>query len=146
MPLAINPVLAFLLAGGAAAYFFHRQFYFGWVGLVVYGCIFGLAGVEASRMYPAYYEFGQVRQVLGAITQRAGFDAMSATDIRSVFDTEASKAGISSIAGKDLDVQQGARGPAVRVRYEVVVPVYGNMQFIMEFEYSGTPRSTEPGV
>jgi len=105
------------------------------IGLIFILAILGLVGVIALKVVPTVTEFMSVKK---AITL-AKSNGNSAPEIRLSFDKQADVAYVTSVAGKDLDIEKTADGFEVGVSYEKKIPLFGPANLEIDYEFSTSP-------
>ncbi|MBV8635151.1 MAG: DUF4845 domain-containing protein [Burkholderiaceae bacterium] len=106
------------------------------VGLIFILAILGAIGVLALKVVPTVTEFMAVKKAIG-IAKTAG---STIPEIRVSFDKQADVAYITSVQGKDLDIQKTADGFEVAVSYEKKIPLFGPANLEIDYEASTAPN------
>ena len=106
------------------------------VGLIFILAILGVIGVIALKVVPTVTEFMAVKKAIG-IAKTSG---NSIGEIRQSFDKQADVAYVTSVAGKDLDIQKTADGFEVAVSYEKKIPLVGPAS--LEIDYDASTSKT----
>ncbi len=107
-----------------------RQSGLSLLGLIVTGAVIVFLALVAMRVVPTVTEYVAIKR---AITKArdAGPEPQA---IRTAFDRFAAVDDITSITGKDLDIQRTSNGPVVAFRYEKKLPLFGPASLLLEYE------------
>ena len=108
------------------------------VGLIFILAILGVVGVIALKVVPTVTEFMAVKKAIG-IAKTAG---STVPEIRTSFDKQADVAYITSVQGKDLDIQKTADGFEIAVSYERKIPLVGPASLEIDYDASTSPKIT----
>lgn len=108
------------------------------VGLIFILAILGVVGVIALKVVPTITEFMSVKKAI-SLAKTSG---NTVPEIRQSFDKQADVAYITSVTGKDLDVQKTADGYDVGVSYEKKIPLFGPANLEIDYEFSTSPTFT----
>ena len=105
------------------------------VGFILFGGLVVLLAIEAARAYPALLEFYQVERAIVSATQKANNPA----DIRKIFDANAVVNNISSVAGRDLEIEKAGNGYVASVSYTAWINLFKNVNIVIEFTATSQP-------
>ena len=108
------------------------------VGLIFILAILGLVGVVALRVVPTVTEFMSVKKAIN-IAKNSG---NSMPEIRNSFDKQADVAYVTSVTGKDLDIQKTADGFEVGVSYEKKINLFGPVNLEIDYDASTSSSMT----
>lgn len=108
------------------------------VGLIFILAILGVVGVIALKVVPTVTEFMAVKKAI-SLAKTSG---NTAPEIRQSFDKQADVAYITSVTGKDLDIQKTADGFEVGISYEKKIPLVGPANLEIDYEFSTSPNLT----
>lgn len=108
------------------------------IGLIFILAILGVIGVIALKVVPTVTEFMSVKKAIN-IAKTSG---SSLPEIRQSFDKQADVAYITSVTGKDLDIQKTADGFEVGISYEKKIPLFGPANLEIDYEASTSPNFT----
>jgi hypothetical protein len=108
------------------------------VGLIFILAILGVVGVIALKVVPTVTEYMAVKKAISI----AKTNGNSAPEIRASFDKQADVAYVSSVQGKDLDIEKTADGFEVGVAYEKKIPLVGPANLEIDYEFSTSPTLT----
>lgn len=101
--------------------------------------IVGMLGVLGLKTVPTVFEYFSIKKAV-AYAKQHGNDPI---EIRQTFDQQATVSYITSLRGKDLQIQQGNGGYEVSFSYEKVIPLVGPASLLLEYE-GGTERQAAP--
>jgi hypothetical protein len=104
----------------------HQQGMTFWGTLVVLAALLFL-GMLGMKSIPAYTEFTAVK---AAIKKVGASEDLSRRAVAESFDAQARIDNIESVKGNDLQVV----GDVVRVEYQKVVPLFGNISMLFDFK------------
>lgn len=114
----------------------HKQLGVSFLGMLVVGAMIALIAITAIRIVPVYTEFMTVKKILKAM-QQDPLDTMTPKEIKVAFDKRASIDYISVVSSEDLSIERSDSGATVlRIEYQVVRPLVGNMSMLMDFSAS----------
>jgi Domain of unknown function (DUF4845) len=99
-----------------------------WGTLVVLSALL-LLGTVGMKTLPAYLEFNAVKTAIKKIGRDSGSGATK-KDVVDAFNRQASIDNIDSIKGAELSYEGGV----VSANYQVVVPLFGNISILLDFE------------
>lgn len=109
------------------------------LGLIVLGVIIVFGALVTMKIFPTATEFLAVKRAV-VKAQQEGTDAVS---IRNAFDRAAAIDDITSITGKDLQIQRDPGGRfAVSFAYEKRIPLIGPASLVLD--YRGDARDSAP--
>ncbi len=95
------------------------------------------------KLIPPYMEDFKVRGALDSLSRQADVGGMSKGDIAEALRKRFEIDNVDSIKlGTDLTVETRGRAKVIRIRYDNVVPVLGNVSLLLEFDHSKEVRSS----
>jgi hypothetical protein len=116
-------------------------------GMTFWGLTFILGVLAFSlfiffKLIPPYLESFKVSSALDSIARQPDFPTMSRGDIAVALGKRFEIDNISDVRlDKALVVETRGRYKVVRVKYENVVPVAGNLSILLDFDFSKETRS-----
>tara|TARA_R110000850_G_scaffold220635_3_gene346376 strand:- start:482 stop:856 length:375 start_codon:yes stop_codon:yes gene_type:complete len=91
----------------------------------------------AFKLYPAYYEHWQVKNVLEGFDEEQGLSDLSVKEITSRFDKRLLTNNIRDFNRKEsVTITKKDSNLSIYIDYEVRVPIYENIDAIVSFEES----------
>ncbi len=108
----------------------HRQEGLSLPGLIVTGVIIVFIAMIGMRIFPTVTEYMAIKRAV----VKARDSGPEPQAIRAAFDRFAAVDDITSISGKDLDIQRTSAGPVVAFRYEKKLPLVGPASLLLEYE------------
>jgi len=109
------------------------------LGLIVLGVILVFASLIVMKVFPTATEYIAIKRAV-VKAQAEGTDPLS---IRNAFDRSAAIDDITSITGKELDIQRNPSGGfIVAFAYEKRIPLFGPA--ILLLDYRGDARDASP--
>lgn len=123
------------LAPSASAPACHRaQRGLSLIGLLLGGAVIALGALLIMKVVPSALEYNAIR---GAITKVATAGGNSIRDYQVAFDRYAAIDDITSITGKDLQVEKRPDGhTVVSFEYEKRIPLFGPASLVIEYRGS----------
>lgn len=110
-------------------------------GMTFWGLVFFL-GVLAFflfvgfKLFPPYMEDFKVRAALDSLARESDFGSMTRPQISESLEKRFDIDNITAVKlGTDLTVETRGRLKLVRITYENVVPVVGNLSFLIQFDH-----------
>ncbi|WP_348944566.1 DUF4845 domain-containing protein [Chitinibacter sp. FCG-7] len=101
-------------------------------GFIIVAILVGLTAITALTVLPAYIEYFSIKQAVATVVnQNSG---ATPAVIRESYSKHAIISDIKSVTPQDLLVSQAGGITTVRVDYEKVVPLVGNISFLLQFE------------
>jgi hypothetical protein len=105
-----------------------------WSTLVVLAALIFI-GTFALKSLPAYLEFNAIRTTIKSIARDSSGE-LNKKDIATAFDRQATIDNIDSIKGRDLRIEGGA----IVAEYQKVIPLFGNMSILLDFNARSTAK------
>tara|TARA_R110002072_G_scaffold89737_8_gene200973 strand:- start:26406 stop:26780 length:375 start_codon:yes stop_codon:yes gene_type:complete len=91
----------------------------------------------AFKLYPAFYENWQLRQVLESFNDDLGIEDLSVKEIRARFDKRLLTNNVRDFnSDESITLVRDDDSFSIYVEYEVRVPIYDNIDAIVSFEES----------
>jgi len=104
------------------------------IGLLLGGAVIAFAALLLMKVVPSALEYNAIRS---AITKVATAGGNSIRDYQVAFDRYAAIDDITSIAGKDLQVEKRSDGHTViSFEYEKRIPLFGPASLVIEYRGS----------
>lgn len=105
-------------------------------GMSFWGTIVVLAalifiGTFVMKSLPAYLEYNSIRTAIRSIA-KSNSGELNKKEVTDAFNRQASIDNIDSISGRDLRIEGGA----IVVEYQKVIPLFGNMSILLDFNAS----------
>jgi hypothetical protein len=98
----------------------------------------------AFKLFTPYKEDFKVKAALDSLARQPDFGSMTRGDIGNALSKRFDIDDIDVVKlDKDLTVETQGRLKRVRIRYENVVPIVGNLSVLLEFEHVKEARSSE---
>ncbi|HKQ31217.1 MAG TPA: DUF4845 domain-containing protein [Burkholderiales bacterium] len=96
------------------------------------------------KLFTPYMESFKVRSALDSLARQQDFPSMTRTDIATALSKRFEIDNIDDVKlDKALSVETRGRTKVVRLKYENVVPVVGNLYLLLDFDHSKETRSGE---
>jgi Domain of unknown function (DUF4845) len=105
------------------------------ITMVLAVCVLGFFGVLALRITPTFVEY---RAITSAV-KKAAVGAHTIPEIQSQYQRSADIDDITSVAGKDLDIQKVDDNFVVSFAYEKKIPLFGPVSVVID--YAGSSKS-----
>ena len=117
-------------------------------GMTFWGLTFVLSVLAFSlfilfKLIPPYLESFKVKSALDSLARQPDFSSMVRADIVTALDKRFDIDNIDIKLDKNLTVETRGRVKIVRIKYENVVPVAGNLSLLLDFEHTKETRSGE---
>lgn len=118
-------------------------------GMTFWGLVFVLGVMAfclflAFKLFTPYKEDFKVKAALDSLARQPDFGSMTRGDIGNALSKRFDIDDIDVVKlDKDLTVETQGRLKRVRIRYENVVPIVGNLSVLLEFEHVKEARSSE---
>ena len=98
----------------------------------------------AFKVFLPYMEYFKVVKALNSVAQTAEFASMSKADISTALARRFDIDNVDTVdPTKSLFLENRGRNRLVRIRYEVVTPLFHNVSLLLEFEHAKEVRGTE---
>lgn len=110
-----------------------RQCGMSLIAMVVAGAIVFSLILLATKIVPAYIEYGAVKKLMSRIGHEPSFSTMTNQEIAKMFDTGANIAYITSVKSSDLTIYETDQ-KIVTAEYQVVKPLVANISLMMKFK------------
>ncbi len=89
------------------------------------------------KLFPPYMEDFKVSAALESLSRQSDLATMTKTDIMNALGKRFSVDNIDAVKlERDLTIEPHGRTRAVRIRYENVIPIVGNVSILLEFDHS----------
>ena len=89
------------------------------------------------KLYPTYYEYWQVKQVLEGFEDEPGLDSLSVKEIKSRFDKRIVTNNIRDFdSNENLSIIKNEAELLMDIEYEVRIPIYDNIDAVVSFKES----------
>jgi hypothetical protein len=96
------------------------------------------------KLFPPYMESFKVKSALDSLGRQPDFSSMSRNDISAALGKRFDIDNITDVRlDKALVVETRGRVKTVRLRYENVIPLFGNVAILLDFDHSKETRSSE---
>lgn len=97
------------------------------------------------KLFPPYMESFKVKNALNSVTKSTEIGSMSKADISTALAKRFDIDNIDTVDPvKHLFIDSRGRNTrAIRITYEVVVPLFYNVSLLLDFEYAREVRGTE---
>jgi hypothetical protein len=108
------------------------------IGVMVFFLFIGF------KLFPPYMEGFKVKSALDSLGRQPDFSSMSRNDISAAL---AKRFDIDNVTDVRLDkaliIETRGRVKVVRLKYENVIPIFGNISILLDFDHSKETRSSE---
>lgn len=104
------------------------------IGLILIGGLVAFVVILGLKCVPAYVEYFAISRHLRELV--ASPDAGSIRDIQSSFDKRAMVDDITSVQGRDLEINKAGKTLSIGVSYERRVPLFDNVSLLFTFDAS----------
>jgi Domain of unknown function (DUF4845) len=111
------------------------------IGLILVLALGACGGLVAFKAFPAYMEYLSIRKALTTMATAGEMRSGPPENIRRAFDKRAQVDDISSITGKDLEIQRAGNGYAVSYQYERRIPLIANISLVFGFQGASQDRA-----
>jgi hypothetical protein len=117
--------------------------------MTFWGLLFVLGVVSfflfiAFKLYSPYFEDFKVRAALDSLARQSDIGTMTRADVASALSKRFDIDNVSAVnLQKDLTIESRGRTKIIRVRYENVIPVVGNLSILLNFDHSKEVRTSE---
>jgi len=118
-------------------------------GITMWGMAFVLSVLGFTlfigfRMLPPYLESFKVQSALDSLARQPDFPAMTRGDIATALNKRFDIDNITDVKlDKALTVETRGRTKVVRLKYENVIPVVGNVYILLDFDIAKETRSSD---
>lgn len=103
----------------------------GWMFTIA---ILGFFVLLFLRLLPGYLEFYKVKGVLESLERQPGLTSYSIPEVRKLIRRRLEINSVEHVRARDFRIEKHEGRLTVRVRYEVRVPVLGNVDAVEKFE------------
>lgn len=118
-------------------------------GMTFWGMLFVLGVIAVVmflvfKLFPVYMGDFKVRSALDSLARQQDIASMSKTDIASALEKRFDIDDVRHVDLKrDLTIEPRGRSRVVRIRYEAIVPMVGNISALLEFDHSREVAGSE---
>jgi hypothetical protein len=113
-------------------------------GLVFFLSVLAFALFIGFKLFPPYMEDFKVRSALDSLARQPDISTMTRADISTALEKRFDIDNIDAVKlAKDLTVETRGRLKVIRIRYENVIPIAGNLSILLEFDHVKEVRSGE---
>ncbi len=118
-------------------------------GMTFWGLLFVLGVLSiflfiGFKLYSPYFEDFKVRAALDSLARQSDIGTMTRADVASALSKRFDIDNVSAVdLQKDLTIETRGRTKIIRVRYENVIPIVGNLSILLNFDHSKEVRSSE---
>lgn len=102
-------------------------------GLLIWIVILIMGGIFAMKLIPPYIENAEIKDIFNAIAHDPEMQNAPLTNIRESFNKRAMMNNITVIEVSDLEISRDAGGLVLGARYQVMLPLMGNMTLVLDF-------------
>jgi hypothetical protein len=102
------------------------------IGLMLIGALIFLVVVLGMKCLPAYMEYFAVSRSLKELV--ASGEVSSVREIQSGFDKRAQIDDITSVQGRDLEINKNGNSLSIAVSYERRVPLFNHVSLLFTFD------------
>lgn len=102
-------------------------------GLLIWIVILVMGGIFAMKLIPPYIENAEIKDIFNAIAHDPEMQNAPLKNIRESFDKRAMMNNITIIEASDLEINRDAGGLALEARYQVLLPLVGNITLVLDF-------------
>jgi hypothetical protein len=101
-------------------------------GLILWGIVFALVVMLATKMVPEYVDYYKIRKCVASTALNAG--GKTVPEIREIYEKYAEVDSINTIRGADLEITKEGNDVVVGFSYEKRVHLVYNVSLLLEFE------------
>ena len=113
-------------------------------GLVFFLGVLAFALFIGFKLFPPYMEDFKVKAALDSLARQPDVGTLSRADISTALEKRFDIDNIDAVKlGQDLSVETRGRQKVIRIRYDNVVPVAGNLSILLEFDHIKEVRGSE---
>ncbi len=111
-------------------------------GMTIWGLVFVLAVIAfvvflIFKLLPPYLNYFKVRGALDSLARQSDVGSMSRAQINEALYKRFDIDDVKYVQlGKDLSIENRGGLRIIRIRYETVEPMVGNISLLMDFDYS----------
>ncbi len=105
------------------------------VGLIFIVAVLGFLAIVGLRVAPTFVEYRAIQSAV----KKAKASANSVSEIQKAFDRSAAIDDITTLTGKDLDIQKTADDLLVSFAYNKKIPLFGPVS--LSIDYAGNSKS-----
>lgn len=96
------------------------------------------------KLFPPYMQDFKVRAALDSLARQSDFPSMTKADVGNALYKRFDIDDITGVSlDKNLTVETQGRMKRVKIEYENVIPLFGNMSILLEFSHTKETRSGE---
>ncbi len=95
------------------------------------------------KLFPPYMESFKVKGALDGLARQPDAGSMTKADVTASLSKRFDVDNISGVnLSKDVTVETRGRTKIIRIRYENVIPVIGNLSILLEFDHAKEVKSS----
>lgn len=118
-------------------------------GMTFWGLVFFLGVLAFTlfigfKLFPPYMEDFKVKAALDGLARQSDIGTMSRADISSALEKRFDIDNIDAVKlAQDLSVETRGRQKIIRIRYDNIIPIVGNLSILLEFDHVKEVRGSE---
>jgi hypothetical protein len=98
----------------------------------------------AFKLFPPYMEDFKVRTALDSLARQTDVGSLGRGEIAETLRKRFEIDNVDAVKlDKDLIIEARGRTKVIRIKYEQVIPMVGNLSVLLEFDHSKEVRATE---
>ncbi len=102
-------------------------------GFAIIAFLLILASIVGLKLIPPYMEEAEIRNIFTAIAHDPELQSANPLEIQMAFNRRSSIDNITSIKSSDIEVSSEGGALYVSASYEVRIPLFANVSFLLEF-------------
>lgn len=110
------------------------------IGLLLLIFIGGFFVLLALRLIPAYLEYFSVASSLDSMKTQGGLADKSPSDLRDLLDRRFEVNNVEHITAREVTIRPVNGGKQLEAKYQVEVPILGNVDAVVKFDKQVTLR------
>ena len=113
-------------------------------GLVFFLSVLAFALFIGFKLFPPYMEDFKVKAALDGLARQPDIGTMSRADISLSLEKRFDIDNIDAVKlAQDLTVETRGRLKVIRIRYDNIIPIVGNLSILLEFDHIKEVRGSE---
>jgi hypothetical protein len=116
----------------------YRQSGLSLTGLLIGAVVIGFAALIGMKLIPAYMQDAEIKNIFDAVAYDPEMQKAPAKDVRQGYHKRALVANINVIKAEDVEIEKDGDRILLSARYEVRVPLAGNVSLLLEFNPSSS--------
>jgi uncharacterized protein DUF4845 len=104
------------------------------IGLLITSAVIVFFCLVGFKLLPSYIEYWTIQRIVSDLGRSAELRGTSIVSVQNAFDRRATIDSVTSVRGKDLEVNKVGDGFEIAANWSTRVPLFGNINACLDFE------------